>query len=53
MIFFNKGLKFVRQVFWTKKGRVFKEKGRQQKRIHDIEQIIQQEKDKMLQRCPW
>lgn len=51
--FFNRGLKFVKQVLSTKNGKDFETRIEHQQRIHDIEQKRQQEKDKLLQQFPW
>ena len=46
--FFNRGLKFVKQVLSARKGKGFENRIEFQQRIHDIEQKRQQEKDRLL-----
>ena len=51
--FFNRGLKVARRVLSARKGKDFENRIKHQQRIHDIEQEIQQEKDKVFQQFWW
>ena len=50
---FKRGLKRVRRVFSARKGKDGENRIEHQQRIHDIEQEIQQEKDKLLLQFWW
>jgi hypothetical protein len=50
---FKRGLKRVRRVFSARKGKDFEKRMKHQLRIYDIEQEVQQEKDKLLQQAWW
>jgi hypothetical protein len=50
---FKRGLKRVRRVFSARKGKDAEKRVKHQRRIHDIEQEVQQEKDKLFQQAWW
>jgi len=50
---FKRGLKRVRRVFSARKGKDFEKRIKHQQRVHDLEQEVQQEKDKLLRQSWW
>ena len=50
---FTRGLKRMRHAFSEKKGKNFKKRLKHQQRLHDIEQEVEQSKDKLLRQAWW